>query len=111
MKGTPAGLTKSAMFDIEYAEGVASDIAVLRAFDRARLLDKIEEQLSHQPTQEARNRKMLPGLKPPWDQELPVWELRVEEYQVFYDVHGIDRVVTVRAIRHKPPHATTEEIL
>ena len=42
---------------------------------------------------------------------MPVWELRVGEYRVFYDVDDTEHVVTVRAIRHKPPHATTEEIL
>jgi hypothetical protein len=31
------------MFSIEYAEGVAEDIAALRAFDRSALLDRIEE--------------------------------------------------------------------
>ncbi len=76
-----------------------------------RILDQIEEQLTVQPTQKTRNKKLLPGLKPPWDQELPVWELRAGEYRVFYDVDDADRVVTVRAIRRKPPHATTEEIL
>jgi hypothetical protein len=58
-----------------------------------------------------RNRKLLPGLRPPWEQELPVWELRVGEWRVFYDVDVAQCIVTVRAIRHKPPHATTEEIL
>jgi len=99
------------MFSVDYAEGVAQDLAGLRAYERTRILDQIEEQLAHQPTQETRNKKLLPGLKPPWDQELPVWELRVAEYRVFYDVDETEQVVTVRAVRHKPPHATTEEIL
>ena len=99
------------MYDIDYAAGVAEDLAGLRAFDLARILDDIEQQLTQQPTQETRNKKLLPGLKPPWDQELPVWELRAGEYRVFYDVDDAERLVTVRAIRRKPPHATTEEIL
>ena len=99
------------MFFVDYSAGVAQDLAGLRAFERARLLDQIEEQLTVQPTQKTRNKKLLPGLKPPWDQELPVWELRVGAYRVFYDVDDAERVVTVRAIRRKPPHATTEEIL
>ena len=99
------------MYEIDYAAGVAEDLAGLRAFERARILDEIEEQLTEQPTQETRNKKLLPGLKPPWDQELPVWELRAGEYRVFYDVDDAERLVTVRAIRRKPPHATTEEIL
>ena len=99
------------MLEIDYAAGVAEDLAGLRGFERARILDEIEEQLTEQPTQETRNKKLLPGLKPPWDQELPVWELRAGEYRVFYDVDDAERLVTVRAIRRKPRHATTEEIL
>lgn len=45
----------------------------------------------------------------PYDRRF--WELRVGEYRVFYDVQEQARLVTVRAIRLKPPHKTTEEIL
>ena len=41
----------------------------------------------------------------------PVWELRIGEYRVFYDVDEQLSLVMVRAIRHKPPHKTMEEIL
>ncbi len=41
----------------------------------------------------------------------PVWELRVREYRVFYDVAAAEQTVYVRAIRRKPGHRTTEEIL
>ncbi len=99
------------MFTIEYAEGVAEDLASIRPFDRSRLLDSIEEQLTHQPTAEARNKKILVGLTPPWDHEPPVWELRVGQYRVFYDVDETERRVAVRAVRRKRPDNTTEEIL
>jgi len=99
------------VYTIEYVEGVADDLAVLRAFERQQILDRIEEQLTYQPTQPTRNKKELPGLTPPWEHVDPVWELRVGQYRVFYDVADEESVVTVRAIRHKPPHRTTEEIL
>ena len=99
------------MFTIEYAEGVADDLAGLRAFDRNQILDRIEEQLSHQPTQETRNRKPLVGLIPPWDHVPPIWELRVGEHRAFSDVDEGEGRVAVRAIRPKPPGKTTEEIL
>lgn len=99
------------MYTIAFSSGIADDLADLRAADRARLLDRIEEQLSHQPSQETRNKKILVGLIPPWDHEGPIWELRVGEHRVFYDVDEDGGRVTVRAIRHKPPHKTTEEIL
>lgn len=42
---------------------------------------------------------------------MPVWELRVDEYRVFYDVDEADQTVKIRVVRHKPAHKTTEEIL
>ena len=86
-------------------------ILLLCAPTNARILDKIEEQLTHEPTRETRNKKMLVGLAPPWEHVQPVWELRVGENRVFYDVDEDASVVIVRAVRYKPPHKTTEEIL
>jgi mRNA-degrading endonuclease RelE of RelBE toxin-antitoxin system len=99
------------MYDVEYAEDVADDLRRLRAHDRRRILDRIEEQLAHEPMQKTRNRKPLAGLKPPWDQEEPVWELRVGSYRAFYEVDDIRQRVVVHAVRRKAPHQTTEDIL
>src|SRR5438552_2017084 len=98
------------MFTLEYTEGVLEDLKGLRATDRKRILDRIEEQLQHSPTQATRNKKMLIGLKPPWEHEEPVWELRIGKYRVFYDVNEEGQRVSVRAVREKPPHQTTEEV-
>ena len=59
---------------------------------------------------ETRNRKMLHGLIPPWQRVEHVWELRIGQYRVFYDV-DVAGVVTIRALRRKPPRKTTEDIL
>ncbi|WP_152052065.1 type II toxin-antitoxin system RelE family toxin [Tautonia marina] len=99
------------MFTIEFAEGVTSDLKALKPFDRKQILDRIDEQLTHQPTQETRNKKILVGLVPPWEHMEPIRELRIGEYRVFYDVDEAQARVIVRAIRHKPPHATTEDIV
>jgi mRNA-degrading endonuclease RelE of RelBE toxin-antitoxin system len=99
------------VYEIEFAEGVAEDLAALRAYDRTQVLDHIEDQLRRQPTQETRHKKILVGLIPPWDYVEPVWQLSIGEYRVFYDVDEVSSVVVVRAIRFKPPHQTTEEIL
>ncbi|MGH9881542.1 MAG: type II toxin-antitoxin system RelE family toxin [Pyrinomonadaceae bacterium] len=40
-----------------------------------------------------------------------MWELRVGEYRVFYDVADEEQVVYIRAIRKKPAGKRTEEIL
>ena len=99
------------MYSIEYASRVADDLEGLRAFDRNLLLDRIEEELLHQPKQTTQNKKELVGLVPPWESEEPTWELRSGEYRIFYDVDEEEGQVTVRAIRRKPPHKTTEEVL
>lgn len=99
------------MYTIEYADGVADDLAKLRAFERTRVLDTIEIQLKHEPARQTRNKKILVGLIPTWEYVESIWELRIGEYRVFYDVDEMTSVVVVRAIRRKPPHKTTEEIL
>ena len=99
------------MYRVEYAEDITDDLAGLRAYDRKRILDRLEKQLRYEPTNKTKNRKPLRGLIPPWEYIEPVWELRIGEYRVFYDVDEQLALVMIRAIRHKPPHKTTEEIL
>lgn len=77
----------------------------------ATLLDRIEEQLLHEPATETRHKTIVVGLEPPWEHEKPIWQLRIGEFRVFYDVDANASRVAVRAIRHKPAHKTTEEIL
>ena len=40
------------MYEIKYAEGVADDLRSLRSAQRTRILDRIEEHLTHQPTED-----------------------------------------------------------
>jgi hypothetical protein len=75
------------------------------------ILAAIDPQLSYEPTAPTRHRKLLVNLIPPWEAVSPIWELRVGEYRVFYDVSEEERMVYVRATRHKPPGKRTEEIL
>lgn len=105
------GTLRIAVYTIEYATGVARDLRHLAAYQRRLILDRIEQQLLHHPEVPTRNRKPLFGLEPPWEHDEPVWELRIGEHRVFYDVDDAEGRVVVRAIRHKPPGKTTEEIL
>lgn len=100
-----------AVFSIEIGRSALEEIGALRAFDGRQILAAIEKELSHEPTKATRRRKILPGLKPPFEAIPPIWELRVGEYRVFYDVSEEEKKVFVRAVRRKPPHKTTEEIL
>jgi len=99
------------VYVIRFAVSVVKDLKGLSPYHRNVILDAIEAQLSHQPTSPAKHRKLLMNLIPPWDAVLPVWELRVGEFRVFYDVSRTERTVHVRAIRKKPSGKRTEEIL
>ena len=99
------------MYKITYSNAVADDLKSLPAPERSQILDEIEVQLAHEPSRETRNRKMLVGLVPPWERVPAVWELRIGEYRVFYDIDDKAKLVMVRAVRHKSPHKTTEDIL
>jgi mRNA interferase RelE/StbE len=99
------------MYEISFAESVAKDVRNIQPNDRRRILDAIESRLAYEPTRPTRSRKVLVGLVPPWEHVEPIWELRVGDYRVFYDVDEAESIVIVRAIRHKPAHRTTEDIL
>ena len=98
------------MFSVRFARGAIGDLERVVPHARGRIVDAIEENLRAQPLIPSRKRQKLIGLVPPWEQVRPVWELRVGEYRVFYDVDRVDREVIVRAIRHKG-RKTTEEVL
>lgn len=99
------------MFSILVTTGAESDLRALPARDRKAVVDAIENRLAVEPDVPTRNRKVLAALRPPWEGLDPVWELRVGEFRVFYDVDVEETRVYVRAVRRKPPHRTTEEIL
>lgn len=99
------------MFELRYAEDSEAELKALRKFDRQTVIEHIEEQLPHEPGKETRNRKRLTGLKPPWSAVGETWELRIGELRVFYDIDKAEKIVTIRAVRKKLPHQTTEDIL
>lgn len=99
------------MYEVVFSEGVEKDLKRIRGYDRNLVLAAIEGQLIYSPEVETRNRKLLVNLVPSFEAVPPIWELRVGEYRVFYDVDEEDRKVYVRAVRRKPRHKTAEEIL
>lgn len=99
------------MYGIEFSVGVWDDMKPFPSRDQRILMDAMEEQLAHQPGVRTKNRKDLVNLVPPWRFVPPVWELRAGDYRVFYDLDEEKKIVYVRAIRLKPPHKRTEDIL
>ena len=74
-------------------------------------LDGIRRRLGHEPTRTTKHVKQLRKLSPPFEHVPPIWQLRIGDHRIFYDVDEANAVVLVRAVRRKPPHTTTEEIL
>jgi len=100
-----------AKFQIELTEDAAKEIKNLPAPVRKRVVEAVKTQLPHQPNVETANRKPLRGLIPPWVHLEPTWEVRVGEYRIFFDIDEAAALVNIRAVRHKPPHKTTGDIL
>jgi mRNA-degrading endonuclease RelE of RelBE toxin-antitoxin system len=98
-------------FTIEVTDFAYDELEAIKPYYRKQIVDAIYRQLLHQPTVETRNRKVLADLQVTFEHNEPVWELRVGDYRVYYDVSEESTTVVVRAIRLKPPHATTEQIL
>ena len=99
------------MFRVEIHEDAEAELGDLRAYDRIIVIDEIEKQLTHEPAKATKRKKILEALEPPWDQLGPVWQLRVGDFRVYYDVFEREELVIVRAVRRKLPHWTTEDIL
>jgi mRNA-degrading endonuclease RelE of RelBE toxin-antitoxin system len=98
-------------YEIELTSLAVNELKAIRVYDRRRIVDEIKKQLSHQPTVATRNRKCLDAASPGFEHVPPVWELRVEDYRVFYDVNEAAQKVYVRAVRLKEPEQTTEDII
>ena len=80
-------------YAIEFSPAAVEHLELLKAREQAIIVDAIDEQLTHQPTIETRNRKpMRPNPVAPW-------ELRVGAMRVYYDVAADpDQTVFIRAI-------------
>jgi mRNA-degrading endonuclease RelE of RelBE toxin-antitoxin system len=96
--------------EIRLQGDAAEELRSFRVFERRLIVDEIDRQLSHEATVETRNRKCLLGLTPSFDHRPPVWELRIGDIRVFYDVDEEAQEVNIRAIRRKGPGQTTEDI-
>jgi mRNA-degrading endonuclease RelE of RelBE toxin-antitoxin system len=96
--------------EIRLSGNAAEELRNLAVFERRRIVDEINSQLGHEPTVATRNRKCLLGLTPGFEHRPPVWELRVGDIRVFYDVDDETLEVHIRAVRRKGQGQTTEEI-
>ena len=82
-------------YKILISDEAEEDLAKLRPVDRKRISEAIVVQLIHQAEDESRHRKRL--------RENPIasWELRVEDFRVFYNVDGETVTVIIVGIGQK----------
>jgi mRNA-degrading endonuclease RelE of RelBE toxin-antitoxin system len=98
------------MFSVRIAQLALTHLATIRPYDRNRILDEMTMRLCHDPEEVAPHRKQLSGVVPSFEHVQPVWQLRVGDFRVIYDVDAVNEVVIVRAVLRKG-RRTTKEIL
>lgn len=87
------------MYDIEYTEQATADLQWFKKHEQNRIVDNIEQRLRHEPTVQTRNRKLL---RP---KATAVWELRIGDFRVLYDVAVHVRIVAIKRIGEKRGNA------
>lgn len=98
-------------FDLVIAPSALRELNSFKPFVRRQIRNAIDEQLPFEPEKVTRNRKMLAVEQADFDFTPPLWELRVADHRIFYDIDLGTQTVYVRAIRIKPPHSTTDQVL
>src|SRR3989338_2215402 len=97
------------MYRILIVPDAQDELDRVPAFYRRQVEQAIKTQLRHDPEKTTKNRKCLRSAADGFQYEPPLWEFRVGEWRIFYDVE--DRNVIIRAFRMKPPGKKTEDIL
>jgi mRNA-degrading endonuclease RelE of RelBE toxin-antitoxin system len=83
-------------YTIEYTESAVDDIDYFKKYERVIIMQGIEAQVTHEPTQETRNRKRLE------ENTLDAqWEIRIGKYRVFYNVEDTDTLVIIVTVGWK----------
>jgi mRNA-degrading endonuclease RelE of RelBE toxin-antitoxin system len=82
-------------YRIEIAEGALEDLRWFKKAERVTILDSLARHLEHEAVQQSRDRKKLR------ESILSQWELRIDQYRVFYNVIHAERKVQVTAVGRK----------
>lgn len=103
-------------YEVRISPPVQAQFDRLRAFDHVRIIEAIEEKLTHEPLVRSRNRKPLEPMPPALASFVKkllgdvtaVWELRVVPWRVAYAVEG--RVVHVLRVFRKDQETTDDAL-
>jgi hypothetical protein len=82
-------------YAIRYSLDAMDDLAKMRAFDRAKIMNEVRKNLIHQPTVITRHRK--PVTPTPDLAIAAAWELQVDAWRVLYDIEP-GEVLIIRVI-------------
>ena len=99
------------MYRIEIVPEALEELDRVPPFYRRMIEKMVGKRLRQEPDRLSKNCKRLDPLVASFAHEPPLWELRVGEWRVFYDLDEESRLVIVRSIRKKPKGKTTEEIV
>ena len=80
------------MFQIAYTDSALDDISTFRKNEQMTIFDTVDEQLIYQPDVITRNRKRL---RP---NDTAQWELRIDDFRVFYDIDFDEEKVEVKVV-------------
>jgi mRNA-degrading endonuclease RelE of RelBE toxin-antitoxin system len=99
------------LFQVRLGPDAREELKRLPAHAQRRIVDAMNRELRVRPTRDSKPRKQLvPDQDAGIEATTPVWQLRVGEYRVFYDVDARARVVMVQRIARKG-RRTTGEVL
>jgi mRNA-degrading endonuclease RelE of RelBE toxin-antitoxin system len=98
-------------YRVVFAELASDELLRIHVFERRRIIDQSESQLSQRPEEPARPRKKLGTIPASFEYVPPLWELRIGEFRVFYDADVNEQTVYIRAVRRKRSGQTTEDVI
>ena len=98
-------------YSIRYTEDALDDLSPLTRSWTARILDTVDRKLRDHPATPSRARREIDLAPPELEGAVqPFWELRIEDFRVFYNVDEDAQEVTVWGVRYKG-RKTTEQTL
>lgn len=86
------------MYAIDLTPQAIEDLRWFKKHEQKVILDGINAQLRYEPTVVTRNRKPL---RP---NSTAAWELRIEQFRIFYDVDQQVRIVEIQHVGEKRGH-------
>ena len=98
-------------YSIVWEDDAKHEFGDVKPSTQRKIAAEIDKQLPHQADVPSKNRKPLEAAAAGFDFDPPLWELRVGEWRVFYDIDQEEMLVHIRTIRRKPPEKRTEDIL